>query len=143
MKKAKSKPAKVGRPAGRKPLLNLRIEQALHDRLKQSSERNGRTLSDEAVRRLEESFSSQNRNLLEALLLAIAEEPTWTDDGGRFFIIRPVIKRLMKDVIGQFIDSLPGPEYQRRDIEAVERDLKDQLDKIAERKAERDSGVRK
>ncbi|MGX1323744.1 hypothetical protein AB7M17_007197 [Bradyrhizobium sp. USDA 377] len=59
MKKTKSKPAKVGRPSGRKPLLNLRIEPALHDRLKRSSEQSGRTISEETVRRLEQSFSEE------------------------------------------------------------------------------------
>jgi hypothetical protein len=48
-----AKRKRIGRPAGRKPLLNLRIDQSLYDDLKVAAEG---TLSEEAVRRLRQSF---------------------------------------------------------------------------------------
>jgi hypothetical protein len=72
MKKAKSK-SLIGRPAGRKPMLNLRIEPVLHDRLKQSSEQRGSTLSEETVRRIEHTFDREDL-LTEVLTLTVGKE---------------------------------------------------------------------
>ena len=45
--------AGVGRPKGRKPLLNLRVPQPVFDELKALADLRGVTISEEAVRRLE------------------------------------------------------------------------------------------
>jgi hypothetical protein len=71
----KAKKPKIGRPSGRKPLLNLRIEPSLHDRLKTASAASGRTISEEAVRLID--YGLQSQNLLEqAINLAFGPEIT-------------------------------------------------------------------
>lgn len=73
MKRVVKRKATVGRPAGRKPILTLRIDAALLDRLKRSSEKDGRTVTDETVRRLELSFDRQDL-LTEVLRLTVGAE---------------------------------------------------------------------
>ena len=73
MKKAKSKRPTVGRPPGRKPILTLRIDATLLDRLRRSSEKSDRTVTEETVRRLELSFDRQDL-LTEVLRLTVGEE---------------------------------------------------------------------
>jgi len=58
-KKAKIAQRGVGRPEGRKPLLNLRVEQTLHDRLTAAAGKSGRTISEETVSRLTRTFADE------------------------------------------------------------------------------------
>lgn len=57
-KTAKTAKKRIGRPEGRKPLLNLRIEQDLLDKLKDAAAAHpgGRTVAEETVSRLRRSF---------------------------------------------------------------------------------------
>lgn len=70
-KKAKSAKKRIGRPEGRKPLLNLRVDQSLHDRLAAAAASAGRTISEETVSRLarslgnEEVFGSELRQVVD------------------------------------------------------------------------------
>jgi hypothetical protein len=59
MKKAKPAKKKVGRPEGRKPLLNLRVDQSLHDRLTAAAAKAGRTISEETVARIARTFADE------------------------------------------------------------------------------------
>jgi hypothetical protein len=52
MKRAKAAKKKIGRPVGRRPLLNLRVDQSLHDRLSQAAAASNRTVAEETVRLL-------------------------------------------------------------------------------------------
>jgi hypothetical protein len=71
----KTKQPKVGRPLGRKPLLNLRIEPSLHDSLRRAAVVSGRTVSEEAVRHID--LGLQSTTLLEqAINLAFGQEIT-------------------------------------------------------------------
>lgn len=57
-KTAQSQKTRVGRPEGRKPLLNLRIERDILDQLKAAaSQHPGRTVAEETVSRLRRSLS--------------------------------------------------------------------------------------
>ena len=62
-KAKKPKQPKIGRPAGRKPLLNLRVDPSLHERLAKAASASGRTVSEEAVRLLD--YGLQSNSLLE------------------------------------------------------------------------------
>jgi hypothetical protein len=57
---AKKVRPKVGRPTGRKPLLNLRVEQSLHNRLGKAAAVAGHSISEETVRRLNFSFRDED-----------------------------------------------------------------------------------
>jgi hypothetical protein len=60
VKKARTAKKKIGRPAGRRPLLNLRVDQSLHDRLSHAADAANQTLAAETVRRLNASFSIED-----------------------------------------------------------------------------------
>jgi hypothetical protein len=62
-KAKKPKQPRIGRPAGRKPLLNLRVDPSLHQRLAKAAADSGRAMSEEAVRLLD--YGLQSRSLLE------------------------------------------------------------------------------
>jgi hypothetical protein len=71
----KAKQPKIGRPSGRKPLLNLRVEPSLHNRLRDAATTSGRTVSEEAVRLID--YGLQSQTLLEqAINLAFGPEIT-------------------------------------------------------------------
>jgi hypothetical protein len=59
LKRAKPKKKKVGRPAGRRPVLALRIDQSLYDDLSNLSAKSGNTLAEETVRRIGKSFADE------------------------------------------------------------------------------------
>ena len=59
-KASKTAAKRIGRPTGRKPLLNLRIEQKLLDQLKAAAEQEKRVISEEVIRRLDRSFEVED-----------------------------------------------------------------------------------
>ncbi len=59
MRKAKAVRKRVGRPAGRKPVMALRVDQTLYDRLQAAADASGRTLAEETVRRLFRTLSEE------------------------------------------------------------------------------------
>src|ERR1017187_998950 len=70
-----TKQTRIGRPSGRKPLLNLRVDASLHKRLGQAAAAAGRTISEEAVRLMD--YGLQSQSLLEqAIKLAFGNEIT-------------------------------------------------------------------
>lgn len=61
MKRAKAKKAKVGRPEGRRPVLALRIDQPIYDKLADAAAAvPGRTVAEETARRITRSFQDED-----------------------------------------------------------------------------------
>jgi hypothetical protein len=62
-KKAKAKKSKVGRPEGRRPVLAMRIDQALYDKIAKVAATAGRSVAEEAAGRLNLSIIRNDAEL--------------------------------------------------------------------------------
>jgi hypothetical protein len=75
-KTKRTRKTKIGRPAGRKPLLNLRVDPSLHRRLEQAAAASGRTISEEAVRLMD--YGLQSPSILEqAIKFTFGTDGAW------------------------------------------------------------------
>jgi hypothetical protein len=89
--------------------LKVRMKEPLRAALEAEARKKGHSLNAEAVDRLKNSFRSENQNLLSAVMSTITDTPKWTDDG-RGLKFSPGLKRMMKEGIIGFIDTLPEAE---------------------------------
>jgi TraY domain len=125
---------------GKRYPLNMRTTFEMRQSLEEGARRSGRSLAQEAEFRLEDTFRTEDERLLHALFAALNAEPRWPKEQryeGRKLTILPQNKRAMKLIIGDFIDSLPGPEPSALEILYRENGLAEELQKIAELKKER------
>lgn len=124
---AKTAKKAMGRPKGRKPLLNLRIEQDLLDQLKAAGEEQDRTVAEETVRRLRLTFSDQEMwgdertyAVMKSFAAVINALPTrggahWLDDPNTFNSARQAIYTVL-----DFVDPGQVGKKQIAKIEGAE-----------------------